>query len=485
MFCIMSLWLLALGIATRCFAQELYPAAESRNNTFNSTYGPLTTEEALTLISTANLSEAQTEAVLVALEFERSNWAGSSTQLDPFYQEVPSNASSLPAGSPLKVEQQTNTTLFTLAPGLALSRMLFTSKTLNGTTVPASAYVLWPFLPRRFGNISGLPVVGWGHGTSGWSGECGPSHIRNLWYQYSAPFTLALQGYVVVAPDYAGLGLDHDDEGNLISHPYAANPAHGNDIIYSVRAAQQAWPNLSQEFVVMGHSQGGGAAWGAAEQLAKEPVEGYLGAVAASPLTSLTGLLALAIDSPLIGAAVAKVATGLSATFPSFQLSDWLSNTGIRLTEVLQGLQGCQSVALELLASSDIQREGWNETWYLGAFENLAHSGGKEFAGPMLVLQGSADITVPATLTSTAVNQTCKALPESKLQYTLLQGVTHVPVLYAGQQVWLDWIGDRFNGVPFPHGCVQEVLSSELGVQAYQAEIGFTLEYALSPYEIA
>jgi hypothetical protein len=102
----------------------------------------------------------------------------------------------------------------------------------------------------------------------------------------------------------------------------------------------------------------------------------------------------------------------------------------------------------------------------------------------MLVLQGSADESVPAVLTTAAVNQTCSVLPDSKLQYTIFEGVTHVPVLYAGQQIWLDWIADRFNGVPVPDGCVQEIVSPQ-SHQAYQTEVGFTLEYALYPYELA
>ncbi|KAK6086506.1 putative secretory lipase [Seiridium cupressi] len=486
-----------LGLVAQCLTQELWPAAESQNDTFNSTYGILSPDQALSLIQTANLSEAQTHAILVAVEFERSNWAGSAVQLDSFYQQVPENASAVPPGSVLKIEQQTNTSLYTLPAGVGLSRMLFTTKTLNGTTVPASAYVLWPWLPKRFNNITGFPVVGWGHGTSGWSGECGPSQlgdwkltcfassIRNLWYQYSAPFTLALQGYVVVAPDYAGLGLDHDAAGNFIAHQYAANPASGNDLIYSVKAAQVAWPTLSKEFILMGHSQGGGAAWGAAEQLVKEPVAGYLGTIAASPLPSLIKLLQLAIDSPLIWTAAAKVVAGFPSIFSSFQLSDWLSEEGVKLTNILQGLQGCQSVALELLATPNLQREGWNETWYLPAYDNLTSVGGKEFAGPMLVLHGSADMVIPEITAATAVNATCEALPDSRLQYTVLEGVTHVPVLYAGQQIWLNWIANRFNGVPVGSGCVQETLSPGLSEQTYQAEFDYTLQYPLYAYETA
>jgi predicted alpha/beta hydrolase len=84
--------------------------------------------------------------------------------------------------------------------------------------------------------------------------QCAPSHIRNLWYQYSAPYTLARQGYAVVAPDYAGLGVNRTAEGKFVLHQYTANPAGANDIFFAVEAAQSAFPELSKHFVTMGHS---------------------------------------------------------------------------------------------------------------------------------------------------------------------------------------------------------------------------------------
>lgn len=191
--------LLPLLVVQLCTAQDSQVAvAEPQNTTFNATYGQINPTQAEARIARANFSEELSAAVLVATNFERSNWAGSSTQLDPFYNDIPSNASTAPAGSVIKVEQYTNTSLYTVAPNVALSRFLFMTENLNGTAIPASAFVLWPWMPRQFKNISGLPVVVWGHGTSGWSGECAPSHIRNLGYQYSAPFALALQGYASI-----------------------------------------------------------------------------------------------------------------------------------------------------------------------------------------------------------------------------------------------------------------------------------------------
>ncbi|KAI1261875.1 secretory lipase [Xylariaceae sp. FL1019] len=477
---------------------QAWPPAAVQNNTFNGTYPEL--PSAYQILSGAGVPQQQAEAVLVALEFERSNWAGSSTRLDPFYQDVPSH-DGLPAGSVLKVESVTNGSLYTLPPGVSLSRFLFTTETLNGTVVPASAFVLWPYLAKSFDGLTScgnspngtsvkkpMPVIGWGHGTSGWSGECGPSHIRNLWYQFSAPYTMALQGYAVVAPDFAGLGLDRDFEGNFVAHQYGANPASGGDILFAIEAAQKAWSErLSREFVVMGHSQGGGAAWGAAEQLAKRPVDGYRGTVAASPLTSLLDNANFAQEyaPTVLGEGLARFSTAMKSVFPEFEKSEWLTEEGVNLTEANQELQGCQSVALELIAGFNLSRSDWSDTWYLPAFDALTRSGGKEFAGPMLVLQGVADNAVPEVLVSATVNETCEAVPEAQLEFALLDGVGHVPVLYAGQQVWLDWIADRFKGAEVTRGCKQTLHEPQLETSVFQGDFQFTLQYVEYAYETA
>ena len=164
-----------------------------------------------------------------------------------------------PNRSPLlKVEREKNTSLYTLAPNLSLSRFIYQSKTSNGTLVPVSAYVLWPYRARDYGD--GLPLVVWAHGTSGTNDECAPSNIQNLRHHFQSPYQLALLGYIVVATDYAGLGVETDGSGNSIVHEYLNGVAQANDIAFSIPAAQKAFPKLSKRFVVIGSSEGGLAA---------------------------------------------------------------------------------------------------------------------------------------------------------------------------------------------------------------------------------
>ena len=105
----------------------------------------------------AGITRQIADAMETAWNFERSTWATGPVQMDPFYQAPPAGFSATP-GSLLKVEEATDTTKFTIPPGTALSRILFQSRALNGAAIPASAFVLWPYSPRRL-NGGRIPVV--------------------------------------------------------------------------------------------------------------------------------------------------------------------------------------------------------------------------------------------------------------------------------------------------------------------------------------
>ncbi|RMZ87141.1 hypothetical protein DV736_g5638, partial [Chaetothyriales sp. CBS 134916] len=462
-----------------------------QTDTWNSTY-KLTTAQ----INAANISSLTASLVDLAADFEQTNWATGSVLQDPFYTDIPSPASGFPPGSLLKTQQFVNTSTYTLAPTLALSRILFVTESLNGTYVPASAYILWPRLPLAHGPQGNIPLVGWGHGTSGFLPECAPSHIRNLWYQFSGPYTLALSGYAVVAPDYAGLGVNRNANGKVVvSQPFAF-PSAANDIINAVKAAQAAFSNLSKDFVVVGHSLGGGAAWGVAQKMASSPVPGYLGTVAGSPVTNLT--LQIQVQGPESEIGFIEAARGFVSAYSNrIQLSDILTPQGIRLLNLLEEVQGCNSVIDNLLAG--LAAEGdpaklliTNDTFFSSdlytEWIDTTSNGGKAIGGPLLVLQGTSDTTVPEVVTTTAVNQTCEIYSDSSLEYLRFQDVEHVPVMYASQRIWLQWIADRFAHKPVNKGCQQQTYgqsSAPRPLQDYQGNLNYFLEYANQVYQTA
>lgn len=425
----------------------------------------------------AGTSIERAKKIAEALEFERSNWATGSVASDEFYSHVPRNASSAPAGSLLKVQVNVNASAYSLPPDTALSRIMFVSESLNGSKIPASAYVLWPYAPRL--QEDGYAVVGWAHGASGTLGDCGPSHMRNLLYQFASPFTLAMQGYVVVAPDYAGLGVNKDEEGRSIKHVFGVADSNANDLFYSVQAAQTAFKELSQQFVLFGHSQGGGIVWRAATRQVTQPVKGYLGAIAVSPTTTDDVLIPEATDV----AGVILLAYSASTIFPGFTPAEFLTPAGIKRLDFLIQVQGCSSVFQELFEPGLI-RPDWRESIYTAQFLALGSQVGLPVAGPFLILEGEADMTTRQAGQERAINATCSLYPESRLEYKTYANVTHVPAMYASQRVWLDWITDRFAGVETPSGCRRSRVESARPYYEYQQEVVWLLRQAEQAYEL-
>ena len=466
----------ALALCTVVSSQALL---RPQTNTFGSN-ATLSAEQ----IASASLDEVTTNNVQVALNFERTNWANGSVTTEPFYTEVPSNASGAQPGTLLKLQQDANTAAYSLPPSTALSRIMYQTADLNGTAVPATGYILWPYQPRQLQDGS-WPVVAWAHGSSSAFAECAPSHVRNLWQQFTTPYALALQGYVVVATDYAGLGVNRSFDGTPILHQHLASLASANDVVYSVLAARSAFPQLSKEFVVAGHSQGAGATWAVAQRQAQQPVDGYLGAIAGAPVTSILRLAESA------GAATAPesllLANYFPSLFPGFKPSDFLQPEGEARGALLAQLSGCNSVALELLSSdvTKLYQPDWQHSEWANIFDKLVSNGGKTIGGPLLVLQGGADQTVHENVTDLAVQETCNAFPTSQIDYRRFNGSVHSSIMFVAQRQVLDWIADRFAHKLVQQSCQTTNFSSARDDAFYQKELNWFLEPALDVYEVA
>ncbi|CAM1511791.1 Fc.00g093040.m01.CDS01 [Cosmosporella sp. VM-42] len=464
-------------------------ALQPQRNTFNSNF-----ELSNAQISSLGLNPAQANNLNIAVQFEQTNWATGSVRNDPFYTDISGKAKNAPAGTVLKTEAFTIPTNYTIAPTLSLSRIVYQSKTLNGSLAPVSAFILWPYTNRN--GASRTPLVSWGHGTAGIFAECAPSHIRNLLYQFSAPFELALSGFAVVASDYAGLGVPFYPDGTPIVHQYVGSPAAGNDMLYAAQAAYSAFPNqLTKEYVVMGHSQGGGAAWAAAQQQVKEKVPGYLGTIAISPVTSAFEIAK--VTSQSIG--LIQLAKSLPSAFPQVKMSDMLTAKGIALFKLLEEIQGCNSAFQQVIKdifavdqSNSLTKDSFLQSPDAEQWNKQTVAGGKDFKGPMLVIQGDADVVVPPQVTSEYVQRTCKKYSKNGLEYIIAKGVGHFPTLYATQQLWLAWLDQRFGNKnsysPSSSAkCSYETVGQKLPrpLNQYTGNLNYFLEFSLDGYQTA
>ena len=431
------------------------------------------------LLDLPDILEEDRRNITNAHNFEKSFRAHGSVSEDSFY-HVPRNAADASPGTVLKIELETETSCYTLPPNLALSRFIYQSKTSTGTLVPVSAYVLWPYIARPYKD--GQPAVIWAHGTSGVSDECAPSNNRSLWHHFQLPYQLALNGYVVVGTDYAGLGLGRDGNDRPIVHEYLTGPAHANDLFYSIAAARTAFPALSHDYVVVGSSQGGGAAWAFAEKLTSEPMTGHLGTVVLHPVLRL---LSLPLDIPVIPLLLILLAPSLIAKFPDFKPSEVFTPEGMQNLDVFRTLKGCTTLLFQLPSGVSILKSGWHENETIQQYQKSADTGRKAFEGPLLVIQGGDDPIIPHNTTTEAVNDTAKMLPSAHIEYHLLPGVTHASAMYAGQHLYMDWIAARFAGIPTEGGIHSYTAEPARPPRTQQTDANWFIQAQTSPWQSA
>lgn len=486
---------LAVSATLPSFIAGQAPPAKSQLTSFNSTFSLSPSQ-----IESASLSDDSITNIENIVNFDRSQLTHGGPRQDDFYNLPPltnDTQGPLKAGQLLKVQRVTDPTVYAIPPSTALSRILYTSQNLNGTVIPTSAYILWPFSPRRFSNDdvdgeSAAPVVLWTHASSGIFADLAPSSHRGLWHANAAPFTLAQAGYAVVAPDYAGLGVDASWDGSFIHHEYLSSPVAAGNALDALRASRQAFPaELRDEFVAMGHSQGGGVAWGVAEALAAttsgngssscggrfaELVDGYRGTVAISPTTrAFTGLAGFI--APWVGQMLHRV-------FPDFELEQWLTPLGIARVELFRELQGGISLSQHLfLTGEDLVHPDYDtKTWHAAAYANLSDVGARPFKGPLIVIQGTDDLYVSYNVTKATVEATWDFISSSHqeqtdtttegldLEFLVVPGVGHGPAMEATRMHWLQWIEDRFEGRDVPaSGAVRTEWESFLEIERYQA----------------
>ncbi|MBN1528984.1 MAG: hypothetical protein JW895_07980 [Thermoleophilaceae bacterium] len=111
------------------------------------------------------------------------------------------------------------------------------------------------FLPKGRTPRGGWPVISWAHGTSGLGDRCAPSRVGPALPERDRPYLARWmrEGYAIVASDYAGLGTS-----GLAAYLHGRSEAH--NIVDIVKAARAYTGRLARKWVVIGQSQGAGAA---------------------------------------------------------------------------------------------------------------------------------------------------------------------------------------------------------------------------------
>jgi pimeloyl-ACP methyl ester carboxylesterase len=143
-----------------------------------------------------------------------------------------------------------------LAEAATATRILYSSTNgLDGKTPVAVSGTL--FIPNGEAPAGGWPLMAWAHGTVGIADVCAPSFNPRSERDTKYLNHWLSQGYAVVASDYQGLGTPG-------GHPYLATRPEAYSVLDSIRAVQAGDFNIGKPVVLVGQSQGGGAAFATA-----------------------------------------------------------------------------------------------------------------------------------------------------------------------------------------------------------------------------
>ena len=463
----------ASGIALLATAAKLascqLPVPAPEGTAWNSTFTLSPELKALGQVSDDLASQIET-----IYRFDQTQLANGGTSQDEFYSLAVGSMNAHPTqpGEVLKVQDITDMAPFNLPAEVAMSRIIYTSTNLNGTLVPASGFILWPYAPKsigsgwRRGSQAKAPSVVWNHGTSGWFADGAPSTHRSLFYGDHMPFALAQAGYAVIAPDYAGLGVNTSWDGSFVPHQYLAREASAKDSLNMIRATRKVFSDrITNDYVVVGHSQGGAVTWGVSEVLAQDSKEfsdvyrGHLGSLMFAP----------AVDSVLTHETLfyPVLSRFMKGIFPTFKPSDWLTPLGIARAQLASVLQAAQFVIEVSIAEvPGILVDNPDSTYYGKAYSDLANPGNRPYKGPMLLIQGGADAVVDPAATKAAFTSTCHKYG-GDFDYMTVPGAGHFPGMDATRHLWLSWIEDRFNRKPVSAGCSASTLGSLLPPTRY------------------
>ncbi|MCU4628990.1 alpha/beta hydrolase [Acinetobacter variabilis] len=298
----------------------------------------------------------------------------------------------------------------------------------NGERAEATAMVFYPNTPQP---QDGWRVVVWEHGTVGSGDSCAPSNNQlNNNFRGLASSLLA-QGYVIVAPDYEGLGTQG-------IHPYLNLKSAAQSAIYAVRAFKKQQGNrFNGAWVSVGQSQGGHASLATAQFADEDP--NYKAAVAAAPASSLGYIIsevapqalsalveagqdnaAKAVYAELLAYA-AYVAVGIKAYEPGFNYRNIFSSRAGIVAEKAEGTTGENGLCLGPLITEYMQdiddylvnNPEKTVVDYPGLVENFQNNSSVEkflqnnqpatekINVPVMIIQGTADMAVPYPVTNT------------------------------------------------------------------------------------
>lgn len=335
-------------------------------------------------------------------------------------------------------------------PGMQAWKIRYWTSTPDGARQEATGMVV---APRETAPSQPRRVIAWAHGTSGVVEKCAPSLLPGFFAATPALEEMIRSGYVIVAPDYPGLG-------SPMPHPYLIGQDTARSVLDAVRAAR-AIPGAAAgpRFAVWGESQGGHAAlWTAVEAKRYAPDLVLVGAAAAAPPTDLAENMRRA-EEP-----------NARALLMGFTMYSWSRRFGYSMDGILSKRN--QDVATRLSEGACLSLE--NKPSVLTVLGILSLRGALKkkdlgtvppwsgamrqnsvdpaaVPGPLLISQGTKDTLVALAVTRKFAKAVCKR--GTAVRWVEISGGGHIDAARKVPGETLEWIGARFDGQAPPDDC--------------------------------
>jgi alpha-beta hydrolase superfamily lysophospholipase len=271
--------------------------------------------------------------------------------------------------------------------------------------------------------------------------------MKSLFYNWEGLYEYVMLGYAVVATDYAGLGT----EGR---HAYLDMLSNATDVVNSVPAAHAAVTDLSQKWLVVGHSQGGLASLGVAELEGEIKDPNFLGTVALAGASDLRDSIDAVLKArvPVLNGLMAFWVYGVKTVYPKLDLRDVLTRQALTIYDASVE-NGCSeaSGAFSALPTDEILQPDWNDNRYIKQFLARDRPGVQSVFGPLLLVGGGDDPLFTESAGLKTFQRLCAA--GGQIQRKIYPGLSHDPVVYGSFRDQMDWIAARFAGRSAPSDC--------------------------------
>ncbi|WP_235870589.1 lipase family protein [Rhodococcus xishaensis] len=353
-------------------------------------------------------------------------------------------------------------------------RIMYRSTDAHGEAVAVTGTYFDASVPWTEGGPRPLVVLA--PGTQGQGDQCAPSKLFAEVVHYTPPldfsveyetiqaYALLSRGMDVVVTDYEGLGTPG-------VHSYIDRRAEGYAVLDAARAVTRLPGSRigdDSPIGLWGYSQGGGAAASAAElQDSYAPELNIRGTYAGGPPADLRAV-ALTIDGSLATGFLGYSVNSIYAGYPQTrgEIDGILSPHGREVLDDIATQCTSETIArYGLHRTSEWTSDGRSVAELIDALPNVRAVVDEQRIGrltprsPVLIAQGRNDDLVPYGQARTLADDWCRlgATVEFSTQEIppIAPGFVVGHVLPAGTVLLyaLDWMTDRFNGVPAPSTC--------------------------------